>query len=165
MAAVVCCVVAWLCGFGRGFGAPGFWGVVRTYCSSSVSLSNAVGRTGVDCAGGSGVSQRSPLLFSSPPECLSLLAKLLSNLLPTVPLDFPSLHFLGLPLGGDWAHGGFMRLGLRVLRRSPLRSVPHPSGSLSSQKHSRISFRPQRSIPPRFSSTVCPSEAIGRTWG
>ena len=43
--------------------------------SSSVSLSKkAVGRTEIDCAGGFGV-QRSPLLISSPPECLSLLAK------------------------------------------------------------------------------------------
>ena len=85
------------------------------FFGSSVSLSKAVGRTEVDCAGGFGVLQRSPLLISSPPKCLSLLAKSLSNLLPTAPLDFPSLLFLGLPLGRNWALGGCMRLGLRVL--------------------------------------------------
>lgn len=165
------------------------------FFGSSVSLSKAVGRTEVDCAGGFGVLQRSPLLISSPPKCLSLLAKSLSNLLPTAPLDFPSLLFLGLPasrrqLGsrGLYAPGSSgavtqppsvsspsewlsllakstfecpsdrtsrfplaslprfasrRRLGARWLitpgarvlrRRSPLWSVPHPNGSLSSRK-------------------------------
>jgi hypothetical protein len=48
---------------------------------------------------------------------------------------------------------------------APFCSVPHPSASLSSQNHSRISFRPYLSISLRFTSSVCLSEAIGLTTG
>ena len=62
-------------------------------------------------APGSSSAATQPPSVSSPPEWLSLLAKALSDLLPTATLDPPSLLFHGLPLGGNWAHVGLITPG------------------------------------------------------
>ena len=112
----------------------------------------------------SGAARQSPLVSfpTSHPECQFIPRKICSLLLPTTPPSVSSRcsssRFLSrTQLGAPGAPG--------CCNAAPFCSVPHPSASLSSQNHSRISFRPYLSISLRFTSSVCLSEAIGLTTG
>jgi hypothetical protein len=117
----------------------------------------------VDCAGGFGVQQRSPLLISSPPECLSLLAKSMPiSFRPHLSISPRSSSSVCLS-GAIGRSGGVIAPGSSGAATQPP-SVSSPSGWLSLLAKTLPNLLPAAPLDsPRFSSSVCLSEAIGRT--